>query len=85
MRGTRGTIVSRGCFDVNSAVGKSFTRPILAFTPERFEALAEAHLPTAQSPRTAHGGSYRAAAGSGCRAAPWWGGARRGSSRSGSP
>ena len=43
MHGARGTIESRGCFEVYSAVGKSFTRPILAFTEERFEAL-ETHL-----------------------------------------
>ena len=41
VHGTRGTIGSRGCLDVYSSVGKSFTLP-MPFTPKRFAALVEA-------------------------------------------
>ena len=65
VHGTWGTIGSRGCFEVNSGVGNSFTFPIERFTPQRFVALVQAHLRSRRSPRTAEAGWSIAGHGSG--------------------
>ena len=54
MHGARGTIGSRGCFEVYSSVGKSFTFPIY---PKRFVALEHFYVmfPSCHGPRSRMG------------------------------